>query len=359
MTVAVLGAGGGGLSATIELTNSQNDVILWNRNPARLEPYQETGEIPFRGIWGSGTARPFDFSTDLADAVSRAQAIVVCLPSIVHSQLFVDLARLKPSVPIILNPGQTGGALHLRAVFASLGVALPPVAEFSTLTYVARVDADGTDHIMGRAGKVNAACLPGGHEALDAAVRLFPGATPVSDVLASSLANVNLVLHPPGAILGASWVEATGGAFTFYVEGMTSGVGRVIDQLDSERLAVASAFGHQLPSLLEEMIDVGTVDVEAARRHDTVAAIRGGVANSSIAAPHSFNHRYYQEDLAFGLQPFIALAAVAGVDVPVASSLLKLGAIAAGGDLLARGLTASSLGIDGLSRDDLVASVTV
>ncbi|TAM66547.1 MAG: NAD/NADP octopine/nopaline dehydrogenase [Microbacteriaceae bacterium] len=358
MTVAVLGAGGGGLSATIELTRDKNDVILWNRNPARLAPYRETGEIPFRGIWGSGTSRPFAFSTDLADTLSRADVVVVCLPGVVHPQLFAELARLKPSAPIILNPGHTGGALHLRTVFTSLGVTPPPVAEFSTLTYVARVDADGTDHIMGRAGAVRAACLPGGHEALDAAVRLFHGATPVSDVLASSLSNVNLVLHPPGAILGAAWVEATGGDFTFYVDGMTPGVGRVLDQLDAERLAVASAFGHALPSLLDEMVEVGTVDVEAAKRGDTVAAIRGGVANSTIAAPDSFRHRYYQEDLAFGLQPFSALATVAGVDVPVANSLMKLGGIAVGGDLLSHGLTGARLGLDGLTRDELVASVT-
>lgn len=357
MTVAVLGAGGGGLSATVELTRAGHDVVLWNRNPAKLERYGSRGEVSYRGVWGNGSVRPWQLSSDLSAALAGVDVVVVCLPSVVHPQLFADLAELRPSVPIILNPGHTGGALHLRTVFSEAGAALPAVAEFSTLTYVARVDPDGTVNTTARARHVSAACLPGAGDALDWATQLFPGASAVSDVLASSLSNVNLVLHPPGAVLGASWVEATGGKFTFYGEGMTPGVGRVLDRLDAERLAVASAYGHNLPSLLDEMAQIGTVDVAAAREGSTIAAIRGGSANSTILAPDSFAHRYYQEDLAFGLQPFIALAAVAGVVVPVAEALLQLGATAVGGELLAGGLTARRLGIEDLTRDELVASV--
>ena len=68
---------------------------------------------------------------------------------------------------------------------------------------------------------------------------LYPAAIPEGDVLATSLANVNLVLHTPGAILSAAWVEATGGDFRFYVDAMTPGVVRVIEALDRERRAVA------------------------------------------------------------------------------------------------------------------------
>ena len=68
-----------------------------------------------------------------------------------------------------------------------------------------------------------------------------------------------MVLHCPGAVLGAAWVEAKRGDFTFYVEGMTAGVARVMAKLDAERQAVAAAFGHALHSLVEEMQAIGTV----------------------------------------------------------------------------------------------------
>lgn len=354
MTIAVLGAGAGGLAAAVELTLAGHEVRLWNRNPARLEPHRAEG-IRHRGVLGEGSLSPAGgLTSDLAAAVSGAEAIVVCLPSAVHPALFADLAGLRVTAPIVLNPGHTGGALHLRQVFAATGAPLPPVAEFSTLTYVGRV-YDGVADITGRAGQVRVGALPGGEAALDWAVRLFPGASPVADVLASSLSNVNLVLHPPGAILGASWVEATNGAFTFYVEGMTPGVARVLERLDAERLAVARAFGHELPSLIEEMNAVGTVDPEAAERGDTLGAIRGGVANSTLPAPDSLEHRYYREDFAFGVLPFIALAGVAEVPVPVARSLFEIADALVPDEF--DGLGAERLGIAGLTRDELIAGV--
>ncbi|MEU9842853.1 NAD/NADP octopine/nopaline dehydrogenase family protein [Actinomadura sp. NPDC048032] len=215
MRVAVLGAGAGGLSAVVELTLAGHDVRLWNRNPMTLAPHTARKAVGYSGVLGTGVAAPEVMTTDLAEALRGAEAAVVCLPSIAHRALFTDLARLGVRLPVVLNPGHTGGALHARAVFADHGTRLPPLAEFSTLTYVARVRS-GTVVTTGRAGTVRAACLPGGEEALDHGLRLFRAASPVPDVLASSLSNVNLVLHPPGAVLGASWVEATGGAFTFY-----------------------------------------------------------------------------------------------------------------------------------------------
>ncbi|MBO2455741.1 NAD/NADP octopine/nopaline dehydrogenase family protein [Actinomadura barringtoniae] len=355
-TVAVLGAGAGGLSAVVELTLAGHDVRLWNRNPMTLAPFSERKAVPYAGVQGDGEAQPQVMTTDLAEALQGADVAVVCLPSIAHRSLFIDLARLPVRVPIVLNPGHTGGALHARAVFAECRAELPPLAEFSTLTYVARVKS-GVVVTTGRAGTVRAACLPGGQDALDYGLSLFRGASAVPDVLASSLSNVNLVLHPPGAVLGAAWVEATGGDFTFYVEGMTAGVARVLTSLDEERRAVARAFGHALPGLLAEMTAIGTADPVAAERGDVVGAVSGGAANRQIAAPSSFAHRYYREDLPYGLLPFTALAGLAGVPVPTAHALLTLGATATGEDPAATGLDAARLGLGGLDVPGVLAVV--
>lgn len=356
MTVAVLGAGAGGLAAAVELTLAGRQVRLWNRNPRRLDPHREHG-IRYRGVLGEGTVRPrAGFTSDLAEAMEGADVIVVCLPSAVHPALFQELAEARCTVPIVLNPGHTGGALHLRHVFSRAGSTLPPVVEFSTLSYVGRV-YDGVADITGRAGRVRVGALPGGAAALEWALALFPGASPVKDVLASSLSNVNLVLHPPGAILGAAWVEASGGDFTFYVDGMTPGVARVIGLFDEERRAVGRAFGHELPSLLQEMAGVGTVTAEDADRGDIAEAVRGGVANQTIPAPDSLSHRYYQEDFAFGVLPFLALAHTAGIDVPIANSLFSIANGLVPNDLREIGLDAARLGTNGLSLDALLRSV--
>ena len=347
--IAVLGGGAGGLSAVAELVAAGHQVRLWNRRAETLGEIARSRSVRYRGVLGDGAVEVEVATTDLADAVRGVDAVVVCLPSVVHAQLFADLAALRLRLPVVLNPGHTGGVLHARAVFSEHGAALPPVAEFSTLTYVARVDAEGIVNTTSRARTVRVGCLPGHDEATAWAVKLFPGVSPVADVLASSLSNVNLVLHPPAAVLAAAWIEATEGDFRFYVDAMTPGVGRVLELLDGERLAVATAYGHALPSLVDEMAAVGTVDDASG---GAVQAIRGGAANAKIKAPDSFAHRYYQEDFAFAVQPLIALADVAGVDTPIAGALLTLGTAAAALDL-SGGLTRTRLGLARMTLDDL------
>lgn len=355
-TVAVLGGGAGGSATAVDLSGRGHDVRLWNRNPATVAPFREQG-IVYTGVLGEGVVHPQEITTDLPDALDGADVAVVCLPAIAHGSLAHDLARVGVDVPVVLHPGHTGGALHVRSVLVSHGAEVPPIAEMSTLSYVARRYTPETVTITGYAGRIYAACLPRGAAALDSALDLFPSAKPVADVLVTGLANVNMVLHPPGAILAAAWVEATGGDFTFYVDAMTSGVARVMQRLDAERLAVAGAFGHRMPDLLHEMAAIGTVDEQAADAGDLGAAIRGGEANRHIRAPGSLDHRYYAEDFGYGLLPFIELARVVGVEVPVARSLLEIAAAAVDRDGAVHGLDAEGLGIAGCDRDGVLALV--
>jgi opine dehydrogenase len=355
--VAVLGAGAGGAAATADLTLQGHAVRLWNRSPATLEPFRVLGGVGYEGLPGTGLAVPETITADLSEAIEGADAALVCLPAIAHEEVAIRLASAGASLPIVLDPGHTGGALHFRRVFLEAGAALPPLAALSTLTYVARKYAPDTVTVSGLAERVHAACLPGGERALDLAQELFPAARRAPDVLAVDLADVNLVLHPPGALLGAAWVEATGGDFLFYAEGVTPGVARVIAALDAERLAVARAFGHELDPLHREMAAIGTADREAAARDDLAGAVRLGQANARIRAPDSLAHRYYEEDLGYGLVPLLELARVAEVETPVASSLVALGGALLGRDLVHEGLNAARLGIDGLDRDALLALV--
>jgi opine dehydrogenase len=356
-TVAVLGAGAGGAAATAELVRRGHRVRLWNRSWETLEPFSKHGAVRYEGVLGAGEARPELVTSELAAAVADADVALVCLPALAHEDVAGALARLGSSLPLVLNPGHTGGALHFRRVFLDVCGVSPELAEFSTLTYVARKYAPDTVNISGVAERVRVGCLPGSDEALAIARELYSAAVPERDVLAPDLANVNLVLHPPGAILGAAWVEATSGDFLFYAEGVTPGVARVIAELDAERLSVARAFGHELDPLHREMAAIGTADREAAARDDVAGAIRAGAANARIRAPDSFRHRYYLEDFGYGLVPLLAFARIAGVQAPIAAALLALGGTLLGRDLEAEGLNAVRLGIERLDRTRLLELV--
>lgn len=359
MKISILGAGAGGAAAVAELTQAGHEVVLWNRSAETLAPFQALGGVRYAGVLGEGIARPRLITADLAEAIKDADAAVVTLPTFSHAPVARALATAgwPADRPVVLNPGHTGGALDFAHAYRSVRADLPPIAEFSTLTYVARKYQPDSVTVTGRASQVRAAALPGGDAALSAACQLFPGATPVGDVLASALANANLVLHPPGAVLAAAWVEATHGNFTFYVQAMTPGVARTMRALDDERLAVAAAFGHHLPNLIEEMKLIGTVESSVVDTQDFVAAIAGGEANKLIKGPDSLQHRYYREDFGHGLLPFLELAAIACVATPVARSLFTLAQALVGIDYSQGGRTAEAMGIAGLSKSELIQRV--
>ncbi len=355
MKIAILGAGGGGASAVAEMTRQGHVVRLWNRSPATLEPFVDAGGVHYEGVLGSGKAVPETIGSDLEQALQDVDAVLVCLPTLAHRALAERLADLGVnSLPVVLNPGHTGGVLAFRAAFADKGLSPPPLAEFSTLTYVARKTGADTVGITGAARHVWVAGLPGDEAAVDVAMRMYPAARAARDVIATGLANVNLVLHPPGAILGAAWVEASGGDFTFYVQGLSAGVGRVMEALDRERLAVAAAYDLQLPDLFAEMQSIGTIEDSANAAEGVAAAVRGGKANSRIKAPDSLAHRYYVEDFFFGVRPFIVLADIAGVAVPVARSLMTLAETMVDPDGEIEGRSAEAMGIAGMNRQQLI-----
>lgn len=358
MRIAVLGAGAGGASAVAELTQQGHAVKLWNRTRQTLQPFIDAGGIEYEGVLGRGKAVPEQISASLGDVLSDVEGLIVCLPTPAHAALASELADVGANLlPVVLNPGHTGGVFAFRAEYLKRGVIPPPIAEFSTLTYVARKMAPDRVGITAAAKRVWVASLPGDEPAVTLARTLYPAAKPARDVLATALSNVNLVLHPPGAILGASWVEATGGDFTFYVQGLPAGVGRVMEALDDERLKVAAAFGLNLPDLFSEMQAIGTIDANADRGAGLAAAVRSGTANRHIRAPDSLAHRYYTEDFFFGVRPFLVLAEIAGVNTPVASSLMRLAETAVDPEGRSEGRSAAAMRIRGMNKAELLKLV--
>lgn len=365
--IVVMGGGAGGMAATVDLTLRAFDVVWWRRT---VPDRPSTGfRLAYRGVFGDGVM-PVTCTDDLPSAMAGASGILVCLPSTAHRHIAGLLTEARCKIPVVLAPGHLGGALEVAKVMGDAGLEqIPPLAECSTLPYTVRAFPASADrgeggeggwqwvvNITGAAARILAGCLGGGEQALELADELYPGVIRQPDVLAVGLAEVNMVLHPPGAVLGAAWVEATEGDFRFYVEGMTSGVASVMARLDEERLAVASAFGYRLWSLMEEMSAIGTVD-PGADLENIQEAISTGSANARIMAPDSLGHRYYTEDFGYGLLPLVELAKVAGVETPVASALLALAAAAGLEEAIAGGRTLDRLGLDGLTVEQIISSI--
>lgn len=354
MRIAVIGAGNGGLATAAELTLAGHSVVLYARSTDTLQPLHDRG-FQHSGVLGDGWCQPEFLTTNLAEAVRGADGIIVALPTIAHAEIACGLhsAGIRDT-PVILNPGHTGGLFEIETILRRLGGPIPPLATFSTLAYVARKPAPDRVTITGRAHRLRAACLRGGEAALDLACTLFPGVYDCGNVLAADLSNVNMVVHPPGAITGLSWVEATAGNFTFYVQGLTPAVTALMRTLDNERRAIAKALDQELPSVIGEMKAIGTVPVTAA--DDDYSAIALGEANQRIKAPGHLGHRYYLEDFAHGLVPMLVYGRIAGIQTPVATALLQLARVVlAERSDRPHDRDAAALGLEDATRAELIA----
>jgi opine dehydrogenase len=159
------------------------------------------------------------------------------------------------------------------------------------------------------------------------------------------------VIHPAVTLLNAGLLERTGGDFLFYEEGVTEGVGRLIEAVDRERLAIAEALG--VPVLSEPEIGMRQGYMT---EHNYSTGYSRAPGFLGIKAQSELDHRYLTEDVGWSLILFTDLAARLGVPTPVMDSVIEITSVVLARDLRGEGRrTLETLGLDGLSAEQLAA----
>ena len=167
------------------------------------------------------------------------------------------------------------------------------------------------------------------------------------NVLATSLGNANAMMHPAPTLLNTSLIES-GNDWLYYWDGITPSIGAFVEALDEERLAVASAFGLQIPGILEwYKVHYG---VERATLSETV---KQNQAYAEVQGQKTLHTRYLLEDIPTGLVPMAFLGKLAGVGVDRMETVIKLGEFMTGQDLTSTGRTLENLGLAGMTTADI------
>jgi opine dehydrogenase len=298
-------------------------------------------------------------TTDISEAIDNADLIMLVVPSVAHETYAIALAALiDGSVPILLNPGHTGGGLHFLAELRKAGYAGDvTIGETVTLTYICRSPAPGTVEIYSYTKQLGFAALPGKQTAAlhRLVLPVFPELEARGSVLETGMSNINAIFHPPGMLMNAGWIEHTGGNFLFYAQGITESVGRVIMAVDAERLAVAKALDVPARSFLEIFHAAGLTTDEARDSGNVALACKQSAPNKSIKSPSSLDHRYVHEDVGDGLVAFSALGRLAGVPTSVIDAQVHLASAATGRDYWSTGLTLERMGLAGIAARDIHA----
>jgi len=348
--VAVLGAGNGGQSMAADLALAGFPVNLFELESfsANLAPIQEKGGLELSGVGRMGFAKLNKITTDMQEAVKDAALIMVACAVPGHRPMMEAVApHLRDGHVIVFNTGYWA-SLRFRDILAATG-ADAVIAETSILPYLCVVEGPAKARIDGIKQEVSVAAFPAKrNDYVYGLLRPLPiNFVLESNVLEVNLNNINWIFHPGILLMNLALIENTGGDFTFYYQGVSPRVGKVIDRVDEERRAVGSALGLDLLSACEWLNKF-----YGAKGDNLYEAFHTCKAYEPSRYTHVLKDlavsNFLTEDVPFGLVTVASFGDLVGVDTPIIDSLVNLANVINDEDYRAKGLTAVSLGLGGL-----------
>ncbi len=355
MKVAVLGSGNGAHAIAFEWAQAGHVVSMFDFDTfdATIAAVAAAG-----GISADGELEGFQpivyAGHDISRVVADADLVFAVGPA--YSTLpFAQACRpfLKPGQIYVVCPSSCAGAIVFKQ---GLGLAIDDdsviVAETSTLPYAVRLTDPAHITVYNRLkGGYYVAALPGRftERVFDVLSSVHTEMQKADNVLQTTLQNGNPVIHPAVSLCNVALIERTAGDFLFYEEGVTDGVGRVIEAVDTERMAIAEALGVTVLRDPELGIAQG---YQAVNNYSTGYSQAPGF--TGIKAQPQLDYRYFNEDAGYGLVFLTDLARTIGVPTPNMDAVLRMSSIVTGRDYEAeQARTMTSLGLGDYSLTDL------
>lgn len=351
MKVAVIGAGNGGQAIAGFLGMKNLEVTLYDRNFDKIQQLKALGAICLEGkICGYG--KVVNFTTDISEAVSDADLVMVTTTANAHQEIATNMASfVKEGQVIVLNPGRTCGALVFNKALKNAGcLKRYYLAEAQTLVYACRVIENGTVNIIGAKDEVLLSALPASDTdyVIDVLKPFYSCFEKAENVLRTGLENIGAMFHPCVCLFNAATIERQN-EFWFYRD-MTEQVARFIEKFDSERIAVGKAYGIDL---------LGVTDWIKFAYNDTTGdtlceRMKNNPAYYGIKAPGTIFTRQLTEDIPTGVLPIMELGRVAGVKTPLLESMVHIIESLLEMDLHTEGRSLKNLGLDGMTKEEII-----
>jgi opine dehydrogenase len=355
-TVAIIGAGIGGVYLAAQLGKLGATTRLTDRDDSRLADIRARGGIDVEAGGKTTFSTIERVTTDLAATVDGADIIAVCTGGTFQESAARGLAPLlRGGQTILLIQGNTGGALTFhRALDRAACDAIIDIAEMDNYPYSCwRVSPTHIKPIVMKKG-LQIAAFPGNRsDAVFAKLGpLFPGAVARPSIAWTSFMNANAMLHVANCVANAGKIDR-GEGYKFYAEGVTASVARLYRAINDERVAVAAALGAQVPTL-EDWFAL-TYGVRGADLPETCRLLttNGDGPYQATGTPRDWSHKYIAEDVPVGLMPMRALGKAVGVSTPAIDAVVKLAQTLAGNDFGADARTLERMGLAGMDAGQI------
>ncbi len=342
--IVVMGAGPGGIAAAVALNRRGFHTALYNRSPERLAPLKQRGGVEIEGDLGEAFVSLPVITTDVDEAMQTVQLILVAVPAYgQRAMVQACLPHLKLGHIILLLTG-SAGSLEMALILREAGISLDDVLLGETVTLPQSARMVGDTKIRVRLpSTLRTAAFPGRNtarllETTGDTLKLIPK----PNVLDPGLNNPNFLIHPAPMLLNYAAVERADGLLSIMNEGMTEGVLRCLDAVDAEKMALQKALGLEVVPIDDLYRETGS-GPHVYRKQGEPFGLRDRIWD-----------RYIYEDVPYGTVLYSSLGRLLGVPTPVSDGINTILSVVEQTDFWASGRTVETLGVAGMSRDQLL-----
>jgi opine dehydrogenase len=378
-SIAVLGGGNGAHALAADLALQGYEVYMYEL-PEFAEKFQATlksqsisiapvfgPELPEKYKVPQGVARLKKATTNIKEALEKAQVIIVCCPAYGHKAFAETLApHIRDGQIILLTPGSLG-SIEFRNIFKKKGITTNvKIAETAILPYGTRMTGPCEVRAIIPI-EVRFAAYPSRDtkQLFEFLKPLIRGLAPAENVLATTLINGNCVQHPPVLLLNVGNVEKMKEVY-LYRDWTSESVALLMDELDEEKKKLCDflnmdyvmryylVFGNGLEIIHKDGLSFVGKPGDRYRYGDGLGAkYLSELAFSLIEGPHSVKDRMFTEDVPFGMLPAVSLGRFFKIDMPVCESIITLTSKICRQAFRSLGRTLAGLGINFNSSEEL------
>jgi len=328
MNIAVLGSGNGGCAVAFDCAANGHQVSLFDfeQFPASIKAVLQNGGIHCEGELNG--FQPVAYAGHEIEKALEGADIIYAVGPAYSTRPFAEACKpyLKKGQIVVVCPSSCGGAIEFKN---GAGLELRDegivVAETSTLPYAVRLIEPGKIRIFNKLkGGLFLAAVPARttNDVLEKVRDVYPSMSAAKNILQTSLQNGNPVIHPTITLMNVARIERTKGDFDFYHDGVSPAVGRLIEAVDNERVAIGKKLGVTVIPDPELGVMQGYM-TEAT--YDSGFVTAPGFAG--VKAQSSLDYRYFNEDVGYGLVFLQKLGEQVGVATPVMSAVITLASL--------------------------------
>lgn len=346
--IGIAGAGAIAFATAALLHENGHAPMLWSPSGggtaalAAGEPLVATGAI--------GTSFAPGVATTAAELAAKNDTLLLALPAYGHKPVMDALApHIEARHHVIISSHASLGALYLGQRLAERGVSVP-ITAWGTTVVTGRQTSPSEVRVNTVRQLIDLCTVPDTASEAELALceRLFGERfKPRDGLLAISLSNLNPQNHM-GIALG-NMTRMDRGETWSQGQNVTPKVGRLLEALDEERLAIARTLGLPVRTIFEHFhlsfhVPIASI---SEMNQDMHAQGNGGTG------PATADSRYVTEDVPYGLALTVALGQLTGQPASLHEAGIQIFSAMYGRNFMAENALLNSISLSSYTLDDL------